>query len=119
MTPTVAIVGTLDTKGDEVAHLKELVEQENCSAIVMDVGILHAPVVSADIAREQVVLRGGIDLQGLLDSKDRRLAVETMIRGASEIVKELHKEGRLSGIIAVGGGTGTHIGTGIMRALPL
>jgi len=119
MTPTVAIVGTLDTKGDEVAHLKELVEQENCSTIVMDVGILHAPVVSADIAREQVVLRGGIDLQGLLDSKDRRLAVETMIRGASEIVKELHKEGRLSGIIAVGGGTGTHIGTGIMRALPL
>lgn len=50
MRPTVVIVGTLDTKGDEVAYLKELVECEDCATIVMDVGILRAPLVPADIA---------------------------------------------------------------------
>ncbi len=118
MRPTVVIVGTLDTKGDEVAYLKELVECEDCATIVMDVGILRAPLVPADI-REQVVLSAGRDLKGLLDCRDRRLAVETMVRGGSAIVKKLHEEGRLSGILGVGGGTGTHIGTGIMRTLPL
>ena len=85
----------------------------------MDVGILRAPLVPADIAREQVVLSAGTDLKGLLDCRDRRLAVETMVRGGSGIVRKLHEEGKFSGILGVGGGTGTHIGTGIMRTLPL
>ena len=58
-------------------------------------------------------------MERLVARNSRRLAIQTMIDGASAVVKELHKNGQLSGIISVGGGTGTHIGTGIMRALPL
>lgn len=119
MPPTVVIVGTLDTKGEEVGYVKELVQAEGCSTIVVDVGILHSPVIAGDISREQVASAGGTSLEQLLLRKDRRLAVQTMIRGASALVKDLHDQRRLSAILAVGGGTGTHIGTGVMRALPL
>jgi uncharacterized protein (UPF0261 family) len=42
-----------------------------------------------------------------------------MTQGAAKIVRDLHRQGLVSGILALGGGTGTHIGTGIMRSLPL
>jgi len=119
MNPSVVIVGTLDTKGEEVRYLKELIEAEGCSATVLDVGILHPPTVTADIRREQVAAEGGTTLERLLERKNRRLAVQTMIHGAAAIVQDLYRNGLLSAIIAVGGGTGTHIGTGIMRSLPL
>jgi uncharacterized protein (UPF0261 family) len=115
----VVIVGTLDTKGEEVGFLKQCVELQGCSTIVVDVGTLHPPSISADITRDTVAQAAGCSIRELLEAKDRRLAVETMIRGAASIVQDLYAQARLSGIISVGGGTGTHIGMGIMRSLPL
>ena len=119
MPPTVVIVGTLDTKGEEVGYLKEVIQQAGCATVVVDVGVLPSPTIAADITREQVAAAEGSTLKELLQRKDRRLAVETMTRGAASLVQELHRQDRLSAIVSVGGGTGTHIGTGIMRALPL
>lgn len=119
MPPTVVIVGTLDTKGDEVGYLKGLIENMGCDAIVMDVGTLHPPTVVPDITRDEIASRAGITLETIVKNKDRRQAVETMILGGASLVRELHRGGRLSALISVGGGTGTHIGAGIMRALPL
>jgi uncharacterized protein (UPF0261 family) len=119
MGPSVLIVATLDTKGDEVGYLKKLIEEDGCLPLLLDVGTLHEPGTRPDIPREEVALRGGSTMQRLLELQDRRLAVQTMIDGASGIVKELYDQGRVSGIVSVGGGTGTHIGMGVMRALPL
>ncbi|MBM3300029.1 MAG: Tm-1-like ATP-binding domain-containing protein [Deltaproteobacteria bacterium] len=119
MTPTVVIVATLDTKGQEVGFLKELIEQKGCSAIVIDVGTLDPPAAIPDVTREAVAEKAGSSLDSLAAQRDRRVAVETMIRGASLVVMELHRHGKLSGVISIGGGTGTHIGMGIMRTLPL
>lgn len=119
MPPTVVILGTLDTKGEEVGYLRELIQQEGCGAVVVDVGVLPSPTISADFTREQVAAAGGSTLEDLLRRKDRRTAVETMTRGAASVVQELHRLNRMSAIVSVGGGTGTHIGTGVMRTLPL
>ncbi len=119
MPPTVVIVGTLDTKGEEIGYVKRLLEDAACSTLVIDVGVLHAPGIQSDISREQVATAGGVQLQELLKKGDRRLAIQTMTRGAERIVNDLHRQGVVSGILALGGGTGTHIGTGIMRSLPL
>ena len=119
MNPSIVIVGTLDTKGDEVGYLKELIRAENCSTIVMDVGTLNPPTITPDISRERIAAAGGNTLERLAEQNSRRLSVETMIHGAAAIVRELQKDKQLSGIISVGGGTGTHIGAGVMRALPL
>ncbi len=119
MSAYVVIVGTLDTKGEEVGFLKQLVEREGFSTIVVDVGTLHPPSISADVSRETVAHAAGSTIDALLQTKDRRLAVETMTQGASSVVRDLYDQERLSGIISVGGGTGTHIGMGVMRSLPL
>lgn len=119
MSPSIVIVGTLDTKGDEVGYLKELIQDEDCSTIVLDVGTLNPPTMTPDIPRERIAVEGGTSLERLVARNSRRLAIQTMIDGAGAVVKDLHKNGQLSAIISVGGGTGTHIGTGIMRALPL
>jgi uncharacterized protein (UPF0261 family) len=119
MQPTVVIAGTLDTKGQEVGYVKQLIEDTGCSTLVLDVGILSRPDIPSDISREQVAAAGGVHLGELLRRGDRRLAVLTMTQGAAKIVKDLHRQGLVTGILALGGGTGTHIGTGIMRALPL
>lgn len=119
MPRTVVILGTLDTKGEEVGYLKDLIEKSGCATAVVDVGTLHPPAVPADISREQVAAAGGSSIEELLQRGDRRPAVETMMEGAASIVGDLLSEGNLSGIVSVGGGTGTHIGTGVMRTLPL
>lgn len=119
MSFTVVIVGTLDTKGEEIGFIKDVIQAQGASTIVLDVGTLNPPAIDADIARERVAARGGLSIEEIRAKKDRRVAVKTMIQGAAKIVADLHREGRLSGIISVGGGTGTHIGTGVMRALPL
>lgn len=115
----IAIIGTLDTKGEEVAYIKQLIQESGCSTIVVDVGVLHQPRTEADVSRDSVASAGGVALKELLDVGDRRLAIQTMTEGAKSIVRDLYNKGRLSGVISVGGGTGTHIGTGAMRGLPL
>lgn len=119
MTPIVVIVGTLDTKGQEIEFLRNELSQHKCQVIVVDVGTLHPPTCLADILRNEVALAAGTSIEALYDKRDRRVAIESMILGASAIVRRLHQNGRLSGILSVGGGTGTHIGMGVMRSLPL
>jgi len=119
MPATVAIVGTLDTKGEEIGYLKRIIEDSGCATVVMDVGTLNPPTIQADISREEVAAAAGVTPEELARRADRRSAVQTMIDGGAIVMKRLLESNRISGIISVGGGTGTHIGTGIMRSLPL
>ncbi len=119
MKPIVVILGTLDTKGAEVDFLKSEISRHECSTIVVDVGTLNPPTCQADISRIDVALAAGTSIEDIHKRGDRRTAVESMILGASSIARKLHEGKRLSGIVSVGGGTGTHIGMGVMRSLPL
>ena len=58
-------------------------------------------------------------MSGARRTGDRGAAVETMARGAAKIVAGLHAEGRLDGILALGGSGGTAVATEAMRALPV
>ena len=62
MTKTIAIVGTLDTKGEEVKYLKELIEKRGPKAIVIDTGILGAAPFPAEVTREQVAEAAGTNV---------------------------------------------------------
>jgi len=119
MPATVLIVGTLDTKGEEVGYLAQFMHENGCSTMILDVGILHSPTIMADVSRQQVAQAGGIPLDELIQQGDRRLSVRTMTEGAAALTQELFAHDRVSGILGLGGGTGTHIATGIMRTLPL
>ncbi len=119
MMKLIAVVGTLDTKGHEVAYLRDLIVARGHQALVIDPGVLGTPAVAADVSREEVARAGGTELAALVAAGDKGHAIRTMIDGTRAIVVRLHAEGRLGGVLAVGGGQGTAIGTAAMQALPL
>jgi uncharacterized protein (UPF0261 family) len=116
---TVVLLGTLDTKGDEYAYLRSLLSGHGVETILIDAGVLGEPRAAADVTREEVAQAAGADVRALADAGDRGAAVETMARGAAKIVTGLHADGRLDGILALGGSGGTAVATEAMRALPV
>ena len=116
---TVVLLGTLDTKGEEYDFLRRRVRKEGVDALLVDTGVLGVPLAEPDISREEVAEAAGADAQELAKSGDRGAAVEAMARGAAEIVKELHAQGRLDAVLALGGSGGTAIATHAMRELPV
>ncbi len=119
----IVIIGTLDTKGHEVAYLKQKIEEQGCSAVIIDVGVLGKPLAEADYSREEVSANGGKRLSDLIESArqgaDRADATSVMTRGAIAIVEGLLARGLLQGIISLGGSTGTTIGISAMKAIPV
>jgi uncharacterized protein (UPF0261 family) len=116
---TVVLVGTLDTKGREYDYLRERLRGHGVDTILVDGGVLGEPLAEADVPREEVAQAAGTDFRSLAEAGDRGAAVETMARGAAEIVKGLHAEGRLDAVLALGGSGGTALATEAMRALPV
>ena len=118
-TVTVVLLGTLDTKGVEYAFFRDRVAEAGVDVIVVDTGILGAPLTEPDVTRQEVAAAAGADVHALADAGDRSAAIETMGRGAAVVVGRLHAEGRLDAIGALGGTGGTAIATRAMRALPV
>ncbi|MCP3754338.1 Tm-1-like ATP-binding domain-containing protein [Streptomyces sp. TBY4] len=115
----VVLVGTLDTKGVEYGWLRERLLRTGVEVITVDTGIMNEPLVPADVPREAVARAAGTELSALRAAADRGAAVTAMARGAEAVLLRLHAEGRLHGVLAIGGSGGTSIATRAMRALPL
>jgi uncharacterized protein (UPF0261 family) len=119
MKKTVAIIGALDTKGREFAYLRSEIEKRGCATLVVDIGVLGDAPFAPDVTRERVAEAGGTPLSELIAKRDRGEAMAVMTRGAAAVIKELHAKGQIDGIVSMGGGGGTVIGTSAMRALPV
>ena len=117
--PTVVLVGTLDTKGEEYAFLADRIREHGVDVVLVDAGIVGEPLATPDVTRQEVATAVGADVQVLADAGDRGAAVETMARGAAEIVKRLHAEGKLDAIGGLGGSGGSALATYAMRQLPI
>jgi len=119
MGKTIAIIATLDTKGEEVKYLKEQIEKKGKNVLVIDSGIRGIPrAVRPDITREAVAEAAGSSIQ-VLKKKDRGPAIETMIKGIKKVIKEAYEEGKFQGIISVGGQDGALLASAGMRELPI
>jgi uncharacterized protein (UPF0261 family) len=117
--PTIAILGTMDTKGVEHGFVAELIRERGHQVLVIDVGSLDEPRLEPDITRTEVARAAGIDLAELAERRDRGAAVAAMSQGAPLILARLADEKRIQGVISLGGGGGTAIATAAMRALPI
>ncbi|MFM7101877.1 MAG: Tm-1-like ATP-binding domain-containing protein [Verrucomicrobiota bacterium] len=116
---TIAVLGTFDTKGEEHRYVAEQIRRRGHATLLVDVGTLEAPRVTPDVPRSEVAAAAGVDLAGIVARRDRGEAVAAMARGAPEVVGRLQREGRIDGVISLGGGGGTAICTAAMRALPV
>jgi len=116
---TIAILGTMDTKGVEHGYIADRIRDRGHGVLVIDVGTLDAPRLKPDITREEVAAAGGGDMGALVARRDRGESVGVMTRGAPVVLARLAAEGRIQGVISLGGGGGTAIGTAAMRELPV
>lgn len=119
MKKVVAVLGTLDSKGAEYAYLKAQIEAQGVSTLVIDAGVLGEPAFRPDVPAAEVARAGGADLSSLLEERERGHAMAVMSAGAAVVVKKLFDEGRIHGVIAMGGGGGSTVGSAAMRALPI
>jgi len=117
--PTIAILGTMDTKGVEHGFVADVIRQRGHQTLIIDVGTLGDPQIKPDITRNEIAFAAGVDLAALVAKRDRGEAVGAMSRGAPIVLSKLVSEGRIQGVISLGGGGGTAIGTAAMRALPI
>ena len=115
---TIAVLATLDTKGEEVGYLKERIETLGAEALLVDIGVIGEPRVAPDVTREAVADAGGTPLAKLLESPTRQEASQVMTAGATVVLKRLVESGEIQGVIGLGGTQGTPNCTGAMQALP-
>jgi len=115
---TIVVLATLDTKGHETQYVREQIEEFGDRALVVDTGVVGVPAAKADITREEVAKAGGMTLAKILENPTREVAAPVMTEGAIKIVTELAAEGKVHGIVSMGGTQGTTLSTKVMRALP-
>jgi len=116
---TIAVLGTFDTKGEEHRYVADLIRSRGHSVVMVDVGVLDSGASGADVGPAEVAAAGGSVLSEVAARRDRGEAVAAMTRGAPLILSRLQKDGRIDGVISLGGGGGTAICTAAMRALPV
>ena len=119
MAKTVVLIGALDTKGREFAFVKQLIEAQGMNTLTVDFGVLGEPAYAPQITREEVAQAGGDSLGSLNSGQNKDKAMQVMARGVAVIARRLYYEGKLDGVLAMGGSGGTSIATSAMRSLPV
>jgi len=119
MTSRIVIIGALDTKGVEFAFLRDQIQRQGVETLVLNIGVIGEPGFAPDISAAEVARAAGAELAQLRAEHDRGQAMATMARGAAEIARRLHAEGRIDGVIGMGGSGGASVITAAMRALPI
>jgi uncharacterized protein (UPF0261 family) len=113
---SIALIGTLDTKGDEILFLKQTLSTLGCDVFVIDVGVQGGPSLHPDVTREEIAAKAGARIHDLAARGDRGNAIEMMGLGLAAWFRS--RVSSISGVLAIGGSAGTSIATAGMRVLP-
>lgn len=120
MSKTAALIGTLDTKGPEIAYLRDRCRNLGLETLVIDAGILGEPLgIEPDFRREVVAQAGGSTIDVLRQARSRGAAIQEMMKGVRCVVLDLYAAGRLQGVACLGGAEGAVLGAHAMQALPV
>ncbi|MFQ5928897.1 MAG: Tm-1-like ATP-binding domain-containing protein, partial [Acidobacteriota bacterium] len=117
---TVVIIGTLDTKGPEIAYLRDRLRNLGLHTLVVDSGILGEPLdIEPDITRDEVAKLAGTDIEALRNAGSRGKAVRGMQAGIRQLALNLYREGRLDAVTSLGGAEGAVLAATAMKCLPV
>ncbi len=119
MDTCILIVGTYDTKDDELCYLAQVLRGQGGQALTMDVSVLGDPVAPADLSKHEVAAAAGSSIAAAIALGDENGAMQIMARGAAALTARLHAEGRIDGVIVLGGSMGTDLALDVCAALPL
>lgn len=115
----IAVLGAFDTKASEFLYLIQQIENRGNQVVRIDFGVLKDPPFAVEIAAAQVAEAGGVALLELRRKGERGQAMQVMASGAAKVVGELLQQGKIDGLIAMGGSGGTAVFLEVVRHLPL
>ncbi len=119
MQPRILIIGTGDTKADELGFMRGKVAEAGGLPLMLDVSVLGDPPYSPDFDKHAVAAAGGSTIPAIVALGDENSAMTVMAAGASALTRRLHDDGRIDGVIALGGTMGTDLALDVALALPL
>jgi uncharacterized protein (UPF0261 family) len=115
---SIVVIGTLDTKAEEIDFARSVIEAVGVDVHVVDTGVMGEPGFEPDTAAAAVAGAAGTSLDALREAGDRGAAMTAMGEGAAAVATRLHEEGVLDGVLGLGGSGNTSVTTAAMRALP-
>ena len=116
---TILIIGTLDTKGQELRFIRDLIWGRKHKTLLLDASVADDPQFPADISAVEVAKAGGSSLFALRKKGDRGEALAVMGNGAAKIAARAYAEKKIDGIIGIGGSGGTSVASTAMQAVPI
>lgn len=116
---TILVVGTYDTKDDELTFIADIIREQGGAVKTMDVSVLGDPSAPTDFSKHQVAEEGGNTIQEAIDGGDENLAMQIMAKGAALLSARLHQEGEFDGVLVLGGSMGTDLALDLCSALPI
>ncbi|MEP5195960.1 MAG: Tm-1-like ATP-binding domain-containing protein, partial [Roseobacter sp.] len=116
---TILVIGTYDTKDDELGYLSGVIRDQGGRVLTMDVSVLGDPSKPCDYSKHVVAEEGGSSIKAAFDSGDENTAMQIMGQGAALFSARLHREGKIDAVIVLGGTMGTDLALDVCSALPL
>lgn len=122
MAKSIAVIGTLDSKGDQVEYLRQGIEKRGCRTIVIDVGVLGEPACEANITKHQVAEAAGTTIDDIIAMGVKGQEIKSMNKmaeGCRQIIKDMNGKEEIDAFLAVGGSMGTSLALHVVEVLPL
>ncbi len=113
---TILVIGTYDTKDDELNYLRDRICSQGGSVLTMDVSVLGDPSIPTDISKHDIAKTGGSSIEAAIASEDENVAMQIMANGAAAKALELYLAGHIHGAIILGGSMGTDLALDICQA---
>ena len=115
---TIAILATLDTKADEADFMRQEIERLGSKALLIDLSVVGDSKLTADITKQQIIEAGGSTLEELLDQPSREKASPVITTGATKVLLDLQRSGKIHAVVSLGGTQGTSTCAPLLQALP-
>ncbi len=119
MTKTILIIGTYDTKDAELRFLESVILDQGGNVHTMDVSVLKDPVQPTDLSKHDVASAGDSTIAEAIALDDENAAMQIMALGASRLTTRLYADGKIDGVIILGGSMGTDLALDVCLSLPL
>lgn len=117
--PSILVIGTGDTKSDELQFMAAIIRDAGGVPVMMDVSILGDPPYRPEYSRHDVAAAAGTTIEAIATSGDENSAMALMSRGAAALARSLNEAGQVDGMIVLGGSMGTDLALDVAAALPL
>ena len=116
---TILVIGTYDTKTDELAFLEDVICEAGAIPLAMDVSVLGESAHPVGISKFEVAAAANTTIPAIIALNDEAEAMACMAKGAVTIARKAALEQWIDGVIALGGTMGTDLALDVCLALPM